>query len=135
MENFLTSAYSDIKNGVYKTFLRPDNKLQLISIRDIGRFTLYVFDNPDKCLGKEYDIVGDELIQTEIAQILNCRYERLDINKVEVSVRDMYRWQDAIGFNANIAEIKKVINFCDFRTWATKKKLVYTKKAALGEST
>jgi len=135
MENFLTSAYTDIKNGVYKTFLRPNNKLQLISIRDIGRFTLHVFDNPDKCLGKEYDIIADELTQTEIALILNCRYERVDINKVEESVRDLYQWQDAAGFNANIVEIKKVINFCDFRTWATKKKLGSAKKPASGEST
>jgi len=118
----MSGKNEDIKKGVFKTSLKPDTKLQLIAVRDIGRTVLHVFDNFDKYNGKTLDITGDELTQNEIAKILNCKVEYLDPNQLPKEEQTLYRWLETVGYKVNVEECKKCFPTSeDFKTWAEKK--------------
>ena len=48
--------------------LDPDKPLQQISTEDIGAFAAMAFDDPDRWIGREMDIAGDELTMVQMAQ-------------------------------------------------------------------
>jgi len=125
MENYLTPKILEgIKNGIFYSHLKADTKLQLIAVRDIGKFALYVFHYPDKFKGQPIEIAADELTQNEIAQILNCKYQYCDINQLDKDEQNMYKWFETDGYHANIPELRKMIGeLKDFKTWAQRKKL------------
>jgi len=123
MENFLMPEIKEgIQNGVFKTPLKPETKLQLIAVRDIGKFAVYSFENPDRTLGKIMEISGDELTQENIAKILNCKYDHIDLKNLQKDEQTLYQWLETVGYNANIEQCKKIIpDLRDFKTFAHKK--------------
>jgi len=123
MENYLMPEIREgIEKGEFKTPLKPETKIQLISIKDIGKFVLYAFENPDKSKGRIIDIAADELAQENITKILNCKYENLELSKLQKDEQSLYQWLDTEGYHVDIDKGKKCCpDLTDFKTFACKK--------------
>jgi len=123
MENYLMPEVKEgIEKGVFKTPLKPETKLQLISVKDIGKFVLHAYETPDIHKGQINEIAADELTQAEIAKMLNCKYEYLDISKLQKDEQGLYQWLDTVGYNVDIEKCKKCCpELIDFKTFANKK--------------
>ena len=76
MENYnWTRAH--ILSGTFQGFgLRPDKSLQLVATDDIGVFAELAFANPDQYLGKTIELAGDELTETQIAEVFSKVIDR-----------------------------------------------------------
>lgn len=117
MENFSSPwLYPSIEQGVLTTPLRPDRKLQMIALSDIGEFATAAFLRPKEFVGKEIDLAGDELSLPEVAQQISCfmnrevRYEQIPEERAESAVGHdfalMYRWFNRIGYQVDIEELR-----------------------------
>lgn len=49
--------------------LRPDVKLQLVAVEDVGAFAAMALDRPRDFIGLTFDVVGDELTMPEMAEV------------------------------------------------------------------
>ncbi|WP_413110365.1 NmrA/HSCARG family protein [Thaumasiovibrio sp. DFM-14] len=79
METFANPKTIKVMTGMLSLYLKGDDRFQLISVQDIGKFVSLSFSYPDKYLGKEMEIAGDELSLNEI-------FDKIDkIKNVKVS--------------------------------------------------
>jgi uncharacterized protein YbjT (DUF2867 family) len=117
MENFSSPwLYPSIERGVLSTPVRPDRRLQMVALSDIGEFASEAFLRPKEFIGKEIDLAGDELTMEDIALQISCamnreiRYEQIPEEKAESAVgRDfamMYRWFNRQGYQVDIEELQ-----------------------------
>jgi uncharacterized protein YbjT (DUF2867 family) len=69
MDNFATYSRPTVVDGelVVNLAVRPDQPMQLISVRDIGAFAAIAFEQPETFLGRTLAIAGDALTPQEIA--------------------------------------------------------------------
>lgn len=119
---FMNNWESDmLKNmvlgGTLAQPLSPNTRLQQIDVDDVGVFARMAFQNPDKWIGREVDIAGDEPTMTELAQHFS------DVLGQEVSYfqvpwddfrqqagdeyTDMYRWFEDVGYRADIEALRR----------------------------
>ena len=61
-------AEADGRLLVVRQALRPEVRLQMIAIEDIGKFAALAFAHPASFLGKAIELAGAELIPSEIAE-------------------------------------------------------------------
>ena len=118
MENFEAPwLRPSIDQGVLRTPLLPDRKLQMIALADIGEFASEAFLRPADYIGKKIDLAGDALTLPEVAarisRALNrpIRYEVLPDEKAEAAVGPdfaaMYRWFNREGYKVDIEALRK----------------------------
>jgi uncharacterized protein YbjT (DUF2867 family) len=66
MENY-TWSRAQILNGTFTPIgLRPEKKLQMIAVEDVGVFAAQVFANREQYLGKTIELSGDELTEAQV---------------------------------------------------------------------
>jgi len=70
MENFGT-YFLPSPEGVLVVPLRPDKKLQMIAVQDIGEFGAAAFLRPAEFIGQAIDLAGDEMTPPEVAAHLS----------------------------------------------------------------
>jgi uncharacterized protein YbjT (DUF2867 family) len=130
MENLLSPWFKPhIEQGTLALGIAPDTTLQMIAVRDIGKYGLRVFERHEQVNGRAIDIAGDELTGREAAAILtdvtgrDVAYYQVPIEQVRSGSEEfaiMYEWFDAVGYEANIdgtaAEFD--IRPTSFREWA-----------------
>lgn len=68
MELLLTAT--DLERGVLTFLMRPDQAMQLVAVRDIGRVVAAIFDAPGQYAGRTVEIAGDALTGNAIARQL-----------------------------------------------------------------
>ena len=68
MENFNWNR-QEIAGGQLTVALKPETRLQMVAVDDIGAFVALVFSQPDKYIGKEFELAGDELTMPEAASV------------------------------------------------------------------
>src|SRR5215207_2589118 len=105
-----------ILGGTLPQPLDPDKPFQMIDADDIGVFAAMAFENPDRWIGREVDIAGDELTMLEIAGTFsrvigrNVDYFQVPWGGFEEQMGEeytiMYRWFDDQGYEANIAALR-----------------------------
>lgn len=59
-----------IVSGTLHWPLDPDKPHQQIAVRDIGVFVAAAFESPERWLGRETELAGDELTSPQVAEIL-----------------------------------------------------------------
>jgi uncharacterized protein YbjT (DUF2867 family) len=119
MENFNAWFKPTESEGkmVITMAMKNDTKLQLIAVDDIGVFARIVFDDPDKYLGKEIEIAGDELTIPQVADAYSkvtkvptvfneLPMEILKQNSEEFA--KMFQWFIDKGYEAKISELKAI---------------------------
>src|SRR5579875_3300369 len=67
MENWL-GMRGGIERGTLALPLRPETRLQMIAVDDIGAFVEMAFSKPGKWRNRAIDIAGDDLSMSEIAE-------------------------------------------------------------------
>jgi uncharacterized protein YbjT (DUF2867 family) len=105
-----------ILGGTLPQPLDPNEPLQMIDADDIGVFAAMAFDDPERWIGREVDIAGDELTMPEIAGTLsrvighNVDYFQVPWEGFEEQMGEeyavMYRWFNDHGYEANIAALR-----------------------------
>nr|BBH88121.1 NmrA family transcriptional regulator [Thermosporothrix sp. COM3] len=105
---FLTTTQPDgsyeLSLGIY-----ADTVLQMVSTDDIGAFAALAFDQPERFLGKEVGLAGDELTPVQIAATIE-RITGKPTRFVELPSggERMYEWFNESGFQADIASLRKI---------------------------
>ena len=116
MENFGTFARPSAE-GVLVLPLRPDTKMQMIAVRDIGEFGVAAFLRPAEFIGQDIDLAGDELTMPEVARLLSrslgreVRYQQLPDDQAEAAMGHdfavMFRWFNTTGYSGDILALGK----------------------------
>lgn len=70
MDNFEKPAWGfmqPVLEGRLELALKPETRLQMVAVDDVGRFVALAFDNPRDFIGTAFDLAGDELTMAEMA--------------------------------------------------------------------
>jgi len=130
MENLLSPWFKPaIDQGKLAMAIKPETKLQMIGVKDIGKYGALAFEKHEHLNGQSIDIAGDELTMPETAQIISRAsgkpvvFERTPIEEVRKFSEDyalVLEWFDRVGFNADIpGNVKKYgIPPTRFEKWA-----------------
>jgi uncharacterized protein YbjT (DUF2867 family) len=117
MEN-LTSPWflPSIQQGKLAIAVRPDTVLQMIAVRDIGKYGLWAFERHEELSRREIDIAGDEHTMPDAAEILSraigqpVSFFRVPIEEVRKGSEDyaiMLEWFDRVGYDVDIRRTSK----------------------------
>jgi len=112
MDNFLAPwLLPAIQQGMLPMALAPETSLQMIAVKDIGRYGLLALEKHAEWNGRGIDIAGDELTMPEAANILSrtvghpVQFVRVPIEEVRKTSEDqalMLEWFDRVGYDADI---------------------------------
>ena len=131
MDNFLAPQFRDmILNGKLSMPLKPDKKLQMIAVDNIGGFVAAAFEHPKKFIGREIDIAGDDLNMLQVTQKLSKVIDR-DVQYIEMPMEDMrkqskewatmFQWFNNVGYKSDISKLHQLLpDLMDFETWLHK---------------
>ena len=116
MENWLTMR-DTIENGEIALPLSPNRKLQMIAVDDIGAFVALAFEHPGHWHNCAYELAGDELSMTEVADAFSrasgreVRYRQVPWDQFEQQAGPemtvMFRWLEEKGYNVDIAAVRQ----------------------------
>jgi uncharacterized protein YbjT (DUF2867 family) len=97
--------------------LDPDKPLQQISTEDVGAFAAMAFDDPERWIGREMDIAGDELTMVQTAQTFGrvigrkVDYYQIPWEQFREAMGEVVtilnRWFNDVGFEADIAAARE----------------------------
>ena len=130
MENLSSQWFKPaIDQGMVAVGIAPDTKLQMVAVRDIGKFGRIAFEKPAELNGRRIGIAGDELTMPEVAEILSRAAGRKvthfqvpieEVRKFSEDFAIMLEWFDRVGYSADIASTAKEfgVHPTSFSTWA-----------------
>jgi uncharacterized protein YbjT (DUF2867 family) len=96
------------------TALKPETKLQMIAVADIGRIGAQAFIDAEKMNGREIELAGDAATMPEAASILSkalgkqIEFMQIPIEEIRKNSEDfalMLEWFDKVGYNADISKL------------------------------
>ena len=118
MDNFSGPNFRPgLREGKLVLALRPETKVQMIALEDIGYFVAHAFGLPQRFIGEAIEIAGDELTMPETAatfsRVMGCPVEfvQADIEEVRRSNREwaeMLEWFDREGYRADIPYLRQI---------------------------
>jgi uncharacterized protein YbjT (DUF2867 family) len=131
---FMENLYSPwtlpgIKEGRLASLLPPDRNLQMISVKDIASFVVYIMERREEFLNKRLDIASDDISGYQSAKILSkvlmreIIYNQLSYDQVKNAGEDyiaMYKWFNDIGYNIDISSLRSTypeIKWHRFEEW------------------
>ena len=129
MENFTTFSKPS-PEGILTMPMRPDRKLAMVALRDIGEFAAAAFIRPNDFLGQAIDLAGDELTIPEVATTLTkatgrtIRFQEFPLEQAEAAMghdfATMFRWFNEVGYSVNIPVLKQKfgIPLMTFQEWS-----------------
>ena len=131
MEN-LTSPWFLNGDTIYAA-MRPDLKLQMIAVEDIGKYVARGFTNADKLNRREIDLAADEATMPDVALALskglgrNISFSQIPISEVRKNSADfatMLEWFDAVGYDVDIPSLEREFGIKGTKLvdWAAKQK-------------
>ena len=129
MENLLTFGAQRTDEGLaIAAPLSGTTRLQMIAVDDVAAIAGIVFAQPEKYIGKAFDIAGDELTFPDAALALGValgepvRYTQVPWDTIRAQGEDfylMYDWFERRGYDVDIENVRKMQpELLDFRAWA-----------------
>jgi uncharacterized protein YbjT (DUF2867 family) len=116
MENlFLPDTLGGIREGVYASPLKPDTKLQQISLADIGSFAAWVFTHRSDFLGQRVELAAGALSGNHVATALGVvagrpiEYRQMPMEQIRSFSEDlalMYEYFERVGYQVDIGELR-----------------------------
>ena len=97
------------------TTLKPETKLQMVAVDDIGKFSAAAFVEADKFKGAEIEYAGDAVTMAEAAAAMSeltgktVTFQQIPIAAVRANSEDfalMLEWFDAVGYAADIPSLE-----------------------------
>ncbi len=113
MENLTGPGF--LNGDKLNTTLRPETKLQMVAVDDIGKFGAAAFAQADKFKGAEIEYAGDAVTMPEAAKAVSeltgkeVTYQPIPIAAVRAMSDDfakMLEWFDAGGYTADIPSLE-----------------------------
>jgi uncharacterized protein YbjT (DUF2867 family) len=97
--------------------LDPATRLQMVAVDDIGGSVAAAFEHPGKWQGRVFEIAGDELSMTALAQAFSrtvgreIEYRQLPWGDFEArsgpEIATMYRWFQDVGYTVDIPAVRQ----------------------------
>jgi len=116
MENW-TGMRAGMEPGTLTLPLKPDTRLQMIAVDDIGATVAMAFEFPGRWQGHALDIAGDELSMNQVTQALSrlfgedLKYVQAPWDKFEQQAgREMmlmFKWFEDVGYHADIPTLRQ----------------------------
>ncbi|WP_031240258.1 MULTISPECIES: NmrA/HSCARG family protein [Asaia] len=116
IENFSSLIFRITMLSMMKTYLRPDQAMQLVSVQDVAWFAAEAFEKPDQYLGRAMELAGDSVTARSAASILRDAGIRPSRGFTIPSVmqkrlpedfRLMFGWIARDGFKADIPVLRR----------------------------
>ena len=119
-----------LQRGILSFAMPRDHKLQVISVRDIGRLNAEILAEPAKYAGRRINYAGDEVSGNEQAAALTkasgkeFEFSETPIDAVRGMSEDlalMFEWFVKVGYSADIGGLKKEfpsVGFQSYEAWA-----------------
>jgi len=132
MENWLTPWFKPaIDEGNLAIAVKPETKLQMVTVEDVGKYGLWAFRDHDKLNGRVIEIAGDELTMPETADVINSTNGKKveffqapieEVRKMSDDFAIMLEWFDKVGYDADIEKTagESGIRPTRFSEWASK---------------
>jgi uncharacterized protein YbjT (DUF2867 family) len=131
MENWLAMR-EQIESGVLPQPLKPDTRLQMVAVDDIGAVATMAFEKPKHWENRALELAGDELSMAELAQAFSrmsgreVRYEQIPWDQFEQQagreMTIMYKWFEDVGYHVNLSEVRQFYsNPTSFDRWLNAK--------------
>jgi uncharacterized protein YbjT (DUF2867 family) len=118
MYNFESGQMKNsIMGGVLSLAIKPDKVHQMLSPEDFAYFVALAFDKPREYIGKELDIVGDEMTLPEAAKVISrvigkpVEYSELPVEQILRLNEDMgrmFKWFNETDYRVDLASLKKM---------------------------
>jgi uncharacterized protein YbjT (DUF2867 family) len=110
--------------------MKSMTSLQMIAVKDIGKYLAWAFENGEKLNGRAIDIAGDAKTGPEMAEIIGKAAGRqigffqvpiAEVRKFSDDFAKMYEWFDAVGYDADIKarSAESGIRPTTFEEWAS----------------
>jgi len=113
MENLSSPSFKPaIDQGNLAIGMKPTTSLQMIAVKDIGRYGCWAFENGKKLNGRALDVAGDAKTGPEAAEIIGKAAGKkvgffqvpiAEVRKFSDDFATMLEWFDAVGYDADIA--------------------------------
>jgi uncharacterized protein YbjT (DUF2867 family) len=127
MENWL-GMRDRIESGVFAQPLKPETRLQMVAVDDIGAFAALAFERSKHWDGRAVELAGDELSMNELAQAFTrmsgreVRYEQTPWDEFEKQAGPemtmMYKWFEDAGYQADTSALRQEYsNLTSFDRW------------------
>ncbi|GAB1318094.1 NmrA-like family domain-containing protein 1 [Madurella fahalii] len=127
LDNFNPGTMCSMMTAAWAAALKPETKLQLVSVRDIGIFAAKAFADPAKWAGRVVGLAGDALTLNEA----KAKFKKVTGKKMPQSwtiagklmlwgVKElgaMFAWFEKEGYGVDIEERRKDAPMQDFETW------------------
>ncbi len=129
MENLLSPWF--LNGDKLVAAMKPDTRLQMIAVEDIGVFGAMAFTHASALNGRELDIAGDARTIPEAAAIIGralgkpLEFLQIPIAEVRKNSEDfalMLEWFDRVGYNADITGLEREfgVRLLSLEAWARK---------------
>ena len=117
MENLLQAwTLQAFRAGVVSMPVKPDTKIPMVTVRDVGEIVARAFEQPNRSIGTGVDLQGDTKTYPEVVEMISRRMG-IPARFVEMSDQDalqslgeemlrMYRGFDHGGFGIDIAALE-----------------------------
>ena len=112
MENWISPWFKPgLDEGKLFIALKPETRLQMIAVEDIGRFGRIAFERDKELNGRAIDIAGDQRTVPETAEILGRALGRAvtfvpvpiaEVRKQSEDYAIMLEWFDRVGYDVDI---------------------------------
>jgi uncharacterized protein YbjT (DUF2867 family) len=106
-----------VLGGTLAQPLDPDKPFQQVAVEDVGAFAAIAFENPDRWIGREVDLAGDEQTMPEIAETFGrvigreVNYYQVPWDQFKEQMGEeftvQYRWFNDVGYEADIAALRQ----------------------------
>ena len=131
METWL-GMRSQFQEGVLALPLRPETRLQMIAVDDIGAAVATVFTHPRHWDGRTVDLAGDELSMSELAAGFGrmigreVRYQQTPWEEFEQRMGHdltvMWGFFENVGFGVDLSGLRQEMpNLITFERWLQSK--------------
>ncbi|UCE64306.1 MAG: NmrA/HSCARG family protein [Nitrospirota bacterium] len=116
MDNFANLMREGILQGNLTVPMRPEIRLQMVAVKDIGEFGAAALVRPKEFIGQGIELAGDELTMGEVAANFSSILQRpvhftsLPDDQAEAAMGSdmaaMFRWFNEVGYCADIQELE-----------------------------
>lgn len=117
MENFLTPWFKPgLDEGKLTVGIKPTTVLQMIAVRDVGKYGAWAFESHEALNGRAIDIAGDAHTMPETAEIIGAAAGRKiefvptpieEVRKFSEDYAMMLEWFDAKGYSVDIKRLSQ----------------------------
>jgi uncharacterized protein YbjT (DUF2867 family) len=127
MENWLATR-DQIEKGVVALPMRPQTRLQMIAVEDIGVAAAAAFEHPGHWKDRAVELAGDEMSLEGVAEVFGnllghpVEYRQIPWDRFEQQAGQeltiMFHWLDEVGYSIDISALRSEIpNLTSFERW------------------